>query len=94
VSVSSTKVHLVNRANGLCLDARGGAANGTPIEQWVCDWISNENWGFGITNEDLASRVSNTYSYCITTPGYQAGLPMELYFCGGYASQTFYRPIG
>jgi hypothetical protein len=31
-TVSSTKVHLVNRSSGLCLDARGGAVNGTPIQ--------------------------------------------------------------
>jgi hypothetical protein len=34
--VSATKVHLVNRSSGLCLDARGGATNGTPIQQWTC----------------------------------------------------------
>src|SRR5450756_1385807 len=36
-SVTSTKVHLVNRASNLCLDARGKAANGTPIQQWTCN---------------------------------------------------------
>ena len=43
-SVSSTKVHLINRASRLCLDARGKAVNGTPIQQWTCNGISNENW--------------------------------------------------
>jgi hypothetical protein len=32
-SVSSTKVHLVNRASHFCLDARGKAVNGTPIQR-------------------------------------------------------------
>jgi hypothetical protein len=54
--VSSTKVHLVNRSSNLCLDARGGATNGTPIQQWTCNWISNENWSFGITNNLLSSE--------------------------------------
>src|SRR5579872_1867734 len=48
--VSGTKVHLINRAIGLCLDARGKAVNGTPIQQWTCNTITNENWSFGITN--------------------------------------------
>ena len=39
--VSSTKVHLINRASGLCLDARGKAVNGTPIQQWACNSITS-----------------------------------------------------
>lgn len=60
--VSPTKVHLINRASGLCLDARGKAKNGTPVQQWTCNRISNENWGFGITNNLLVSAVSNTWT--------------------------------
>jgi Ricin-type beta-trefoil lectin domain len=59
-------IHLVNRSSGLCLDARGGAVEYTAVEQWTCDWISNENWNFG-TGEELVSGVSNTYSYCVDT---------------------------
>ena len=54
--VSGTKVHLINRASGLCLDARGKAANGTPIQQWTCNTITNENWSFGITNNSVVFR--------------------------------------
>jgi Ricin-type beta-trefoil lectin domain-like len=89
-----TKVHLVNRSNGLCLDARGGAANGTPIEQWVCDWISNENWNTGIGADLLVSRVSNTTGYCVTTPGPYRGAPMELQGCDGSSAQQWNFPIG
>jgi Ricin-type beta-trefoil lectin domain len=92
--VSSTKVHLVNRSSNLCLDARGGATNGTPIEQWTCDWISNENWSFGITNNLLSSGVSNTFSHCVATPGVQDGLAMELRFCDGDPAQLWSRPNG
>ena len=77
--VSSTKVHLVNRSSHLCLDARGKATNGTPIQQWTCNSISNENWNFGITNNLLSSGVSNTFSHCVATPGNQDGLAMR---CG------------
>lgn len=93
-AVSSTSVHLRNRASNLCLDARGGAVNGTPIQQWTCNWISNEKWGFGITNNLLGSRVSGTASHCIATPGSQDGLPMELRFCDGNSAQLWSRPAG
>ena len=93
-SVSSTKVHLINRASGLCLDARGKAVNGTPIQQWTCNSITNENWTFGITNNLLGSAVSNTFSHCIATPGSQDGLPMELRFCSSDISQRWNRPNG
>jgi hypothetical protein len=92
--VSSTKVHLVNRSSDLCLDARGGASNGTPIQQWTCNWISNENWSFGITNNLLSSGVSNTFSHCVATPGAQDGLAMELRFCDGNAAQLWNRLNG
>ncbi|MET9336313.1 ricin-type beta-trefoil lectin domain protein [Nonomuraea sp. NPDC003804] len=93
-SVNSTRVHLRNRASQFCMDAFGGAANGTPIIQWPCNTISNENWSFGITNNLLSSGVSNTFSHCIATPGAQDGLPMELRFCDGNISQLWNRPAG
>ena len=87
----SSSLHFVNRSSQLCLDARGGATNGTPVEQWTCDWISNENWAFGVnnttSNEELVSRVSGTWSHCISTPGTADGAAMELYQCNGDASQ-------
>jgi len=93
-TVSSTKVHLVNRSSRLCLDARGGATNGTPIQQWTCNSITNENWSFGITNNLLSSGVSNTFSHCVATPGWQNGLATELRFCDGDPAQLWNRPNG
>ena len=94
IQVSATKVHLVSRASQLCLDARGGAKNGTPIQQWPCNSISNENWSFGITNNLLSSGVSNTFSHCVATPGAQDGLAMELRFCNGTPAQRWNRSNG
>ena len=96
VLVNSTRVHLASRAtnNQQCIDAFGGAANGTPIILWPCNGISNENWSFGITNNLLSSGVSNTFSHCIATPGANDGLAMELRFCDGNASQLWSRPNG
>ncbi|HJU16639.1 MAG TPA: RICIN domain-containing protein [Stellaceae bacterium] len=92
--VSSTKVRLVNRFSHLCLDARGKAVNGTPIQQWACTRITNVNWNFGITNNLLSSGISNTFSHCVATPGTQDGLPMELRFCDGNPAQLWNRPNG
>ena len=92
--VSGTKVHLINRASGLCLDARGKAVNGTPIQQWTCNTITNENWSFGITNNLLSSGISNTFSHCVATPGSQNGLAMALRACSSDISQKWNRPNG
>jgi hypothetical protein len=93
-SVSSTKVHLVNRASHFCLDARGKAVNGTPIQQWTCNQISNENWSFGLANNILSSGISNTFSHCVAAPGSQDGLAMELRFCINTPAQQWSRSAG
>ena len=67
---------------------RGGAVSGTPVEQWPCDWISNENWKF--PGGQLSSGVSGTYTQCVTVP---YGLPyMELGLCTNGVWQIWYRP--
>lgn len=92
--ISLTDVHLINRASKLCMEANGPAVNGTPIDQWPCNWISNENWSFGIGNNLLVSLVSKTASHCVATPGSQDGLEMQLRFCDGNISQLWNRPPG
>jgi hypothetical protein len=74
----------VNSFSGLCLDARGGDTNGTPIEQWTCDKISNELWTIGVgqttANQQLVSDVSPYHKdKCISTPGLANGDAMVLY---------------
>lgn len=93
---SCSIVHMVNHGSGLCLDARGGATNGTPIQMWTCNSISNENWDFGLSprgSQDFAfrSRVSGTRSHCLDVPGAQDvdGLPMQLWNCNGTAAQLW-----
>ncbi|MDJ0375867.1 RICIN domain-containing protein, partial [Streptomyces sp. H10-C2] len=75
VSLGGTRFQFRNQLNGLCLDARGGAANGTPIQQWTCNSISNEIWDSGHAplplpgpfggNLPLVSRVSGSSSHCL-----------------------------
>ncbi len=90
VSVSG-KLHFVNSSSQLCLDARGGAANGTPIQQWTCDQITNENWRTSTANNWLTSAVSNTSSFCLATTGDQDASPMQLQSCAITPAQLWVR---
>lgn len=84
--------HLVNGLSGLCLDARGSAQNGTPVQQWPCDQISNENWEAGTSDIGiLKSRVSGTNDYCLDKPGGSStpGLGMQIYLCNSSGAQTW-----
>ncbi len=98
VPVSGNIFHYENVLSGLCLDARGGAVNGTPVQQWTCNSISNENWEPGEDLGDdippLYSRVSGTSSYCLDIPGGQhvAGLAMQIYRCNGTEAQQWWLP--
>ena len=98
VTVSYNIFHYQNVLSGLCLDARGGAANHTPVQQWTCNSISNENWQPGEEGDDdippLTSRVSGTSSYCLDIPGGQptAGLAMQIYRCNGTEAQQWWLP--
>ena len=98
VHVSGNTYRYVNGLSGLCLDARGGAVNHTPVQQWTCNNISNENWDPGEDIDDdippLKSRVSGTSSYCLDMPGGQktAGLAMQIYRCNGTVAQQWWTP--
>lgn len=81
-SASSGKIHFINYNSHLCLDARGGAATGTPIQQWTCDSITNENWQSPASyGGPLISAVSGTSTYCMTPTGGQNGTPLQLTLC-------------
>lgn len=87
--------HLINRSSGLCLDARGTASNGTPIQQWPCNQISNEIWSYGLDQDLLSSGISSgRWTHCIATPGEPDGLPMELRACDGSSAQRWNHPEG
>jgi len=83
-----------NQWSGMCLDARGGATNGTPVQQWPCNSISNERWTIVLYDWDpLISRVSGTSSHCMDTPGGASsvpGLAMQLYTCNRTAAQKWW----
>ena len=85
----------VNQATGLCMDAHGGAAQGTPVDQWPCNNISNERWSWPHSLPDsfwpIRSEVAGSSGYCLDVPGAstQAGLGMQIYTCNGTAAQAW-----
>ena len=94
--VGNGSFHLMNALSGLCLDARGSAANGTPVQQWTCDQITNENWELlGIAGTPsksiLKSRVSGSSNYCLDVPGGNStpGIAMQIYSCNNTTSQIW-----
>jgi hypothetical protein len=97
----SAGFHFENALSGLCLDARGKAEDGTPVQQWTCDQISNENWQpptgpEGQSVGPVHSRVSGSDSFCLYIPGGQQtpGLGMQIFRCNGTVSQVWeLRPI-
>jgi hypothetical protein len=97
----SAGFHFENGLSGLCLDARGKAEDGTPVQQWTCDQISNENWDpptgpQGQSVGPVHSRVSGSDSFCLDIPGGQqtVGLGMQIFRCNGTLSQAWeLRPI-
>jgi hypothetical protein len=98
--VGDNLFHYVNAASGLCLDARGGANNGTPVQQWTCNHISNENWqlpsSFPGEYPPLISRVSGTSSHCLDLPGEQTdpGHAMQIARCNGALGQQWEVLLG
>ena len=85
-----------NAQTGLCLDARGGAANHTPVQQWPCNGISNEKWetfvpAKGSQDAPVQSRVAGSSGFCLDIPGGQAtvGLAMQIYRCNQTVSQLW-----
>ncbi|HSZ63580.1 MAG TPA: ricin-type beta-trefoil lectin domain protein [Terriglobales bacterium] len=76
-----------NAASGMCLDARGTSAPGTPIQQWPCapgKGISNQFWSYSANGNELVSEVNpSPNKYCLATSGNSDGTPMELQLCNG-----------
>ena len=95
VKTSGSTYEFVNQSSGMCLDVRGGAARGTPIQQWPCGNISNEHWSWPHSFPDafwpLPSQVAGSSGFCLDVPGAstQAGLAMQLYSCNGTPAQAW-----
>jgi hypothetical protein len=94
ISLGGTSYRIRNVASGLCLDAFGGATNGTPIVAWPCANISNQKWDAGRTLPGivpLVSQVAGSHSLCLDVPGGQntVGLAMQLFSCNLTATQDW-----
>jgi hypothetical protein len=97
---TSEALEFFNGYSGLCLDARGGDTNGTPIELWTCGKLSNINWiaatgNGGVFDSQLISDVSPyTKDKCIETPGTNTGDAMVLYSNDNAASEWWsFNPV-
>jgi hypothetical protein len=98
-----TWYQVINQSTHLCLDARGGAENGTPIQQWPCSGISNEKWSTtncqstpaaatcSVPSEIFNSAVAQDrpYTHCLATPGTGDGVSMVLMACETVPSQQW-----
>lgn len=96
ISLGSAGFQFENALTGMCLDARGGAANHTPIQQWTCNGISNQKWQISVPAKGSAgapveSKVAGSSGYCLDIPGGQAtvGLAMQIYVCNQTVSQLW-----
>ena len=102
VPLGSAGFQFENALTGMCFDARGGAANHTPVQQWTCNGISNEKWQIsvpakGAVGAPVQSEVAGSSGYCLDIPGGQttAGLAMQIYKCNQTVSQLWQlNPIG
>lgn len=93
--------YVVNQSNNLCLDARGNAVNGTPIQQWPCTGISDEKWNPTHCSGPTCSVASEIYNsavpadrktgtHCLATQGTGDGVSMVLMSCdSGVSSQRW-----
>jgi hypothetical protein len=100
---SHTWYQVINQSTHQCLDARGGAVNGTPIQQWPCSGISNEKWSTSncqstpsLTTCTVSSEIFNSavpqdrpYTHCLAAPGTGDGVSMVLMSCELVSSQQW-----
>jgi hypothetical protein len=90
---NGASMHFENALSQLCLDARGKAKNKTPVQQWPCNRITNENWENPptTTGVPVTSRVSGTRDYCLDVPGGQktVGLAVQIYRCNDSGAQRW-----
>jgi hypothetical protein len=93
IPVENAGTHFENALTQFCLDARGKAEAGTPVQQWTCNQITNENWDPTVGPPNLGglveSRVSGSDSFCLA--GQQtAGVGMQILRCNsGAVSQRW-----
>ncbi len=89
VNSSTNTFQVLNLNSQLCLDARGGATDGTPVQVWPCNSISNERWDSGSDFVHLRSRVSGTSSHCLDAPldTWASNVALQLYECNNTDAQ-------
>lgn len=89
ISLGGHSYQFLNQATGACMDARGSATAGVPVEQWTCGTISNEKWSYPVSMPSdfgyfVTSEVSGTSNLCLdgTASSASPGLQMRIETCG------------
>jgi hypothetical protein len=101
ISLGGDGYKFENVSTGLCLEARNGAANGTPVALWDCSsGESNTRWAWDTSNGEfpfpgisqIQSRVSGSTGYCLDVPGASTaiGLQLQIYRCNNTNAQLFW----
>lgn len=85
-----------NVGTDLCLDARGGAANGTLVQQWTCNGISNEKWVTTLGSalaQPIFSAVAGSNHFCLDVPNQTTvrNTQLQIYDCNATVAQLWYR---
>ena len=79
--------------NGLCLNAKGNAKNGSKLILWTCNGAPNEIWVFNTINHQVLLRA-NGYSECINDPGYSTknGTQLIVWSCVNTPNEHWSTP--
>jgi len=71
VNTAGSTYEFVNQVSGMCLDARGGAAIHTPIQQWQCNGGSSEKWWLpspNVPQGSLSTYTNYRTNKCLDVP--------------------------
>jgi hypothetical protein len=89
ISLGGHSYQFLSQATGQCMDARGSATAGVPVELWTCNTISNEKWTYPVSMPSgygypVTSEVSGSSSLCLdgTSGSASPGLHMRIETCG------------
>jgi hypothetical protein len=87
-----TFTHGEFRHNGLCLNARGNAANGSAVILWTCNGSAGEIWA--LQKNNTVALKAHGWKLCLTDPKDAArnGTQLVVSTCRGAAAQRWSVP--
>lgn len=70
---------------GMCLDIKGGAANGNPVIIWPCNGGLNQDWYM----YDNPGTINSAEGYCLTAQGKDKRSPVVARYCNNQKNQQW-----